>query len=232
MREWIVRVMLVPPEPHVPEGSPDSVRVFRAGANYYRLRLIAWAAANAAILAGLLGAAVVFANAMPRMPGWGQTAARLTVWLSFTLFAATLPVTYLHQRLNYELRWYIVTDRSLRIRGGIVFLQEMTMMFANIQDIRVTAGPLQNLLGLADVEVHAAGGSAGPHGTSTGHVARFEAVDNANAIRDLMVERLRKYKDSGLGEHAAPAGALHEAQAMLEEARSLRSSLAAGAGAA
>ena len=60
------------------------------------------------------------------------------------------------QRLNYELRWYIVTDRSLRIRIGIWIVEEITMTFDNIQDLRITAGPPQGWLGLAALELSSA----------------------------------------------------------------------------
>ena len=73
------------------------------------------------------------------------------------------------------------------------------MTYGNIQEIRVTAGPLQHLLGLADVEVQAAGGGGEKHDRK-GHVGHFEGVSNAAAIRDLIVERLRHYRDSGLGD--------------------------------
>ena len=70
-----------------------------------------------------------------------------------------LPYSYLMQPLNYELRWYIVTDRSLRIPSGIWSVEEITMTFANIQDLRITAGPLLGWLGLADLEVSSTGSS-------------------------------------------------------------------------
>ena len=58
------------------------------------------------------------------------------------------PFSYMLQRLNYELRWYIMTDRSLRIRSGIWSVEEIAMTFANIQDLQITAGPVQGWLGL------------------------------------------------------------------------------------
>ena len=61
-------------------------------------------------------------------------------------------------RLDYEQRWYVVTDRSLRLRTGVWSVREMTMSFANLQQITVTQGPLQRLLGLADVRFQSAGG--------------------------------------------------------------------------
>ncbi len=139
--------------------------------------------------------------------------------------------TYFEQKLNFDLRWYIVTDRSLRVRQGIWSTQELTTTFANIQEIRVSAGPLQKLMGLADLEIHSAGGgSTGPHGRSSGHVARFSGLDNADQIRDYVVDCLRHYRDSGLGEaekHAAQetAGTLEAAQSVLAETRALRATL-------
>jgi hypothetical protein len=79
---------------------------------------------------------------------------------------------------DQQLRWYVVTDRCLRVRGGILNVHEITTTFANIQEVRLSSGPLQKLLGLADVEVHSAGGGSGK-GSSDSHVARFEGVDNA-----------------------------------------------------
>ena len=159
------------------------------------------------------------------------------IWLAVEagavgMFVASIPITYFLQRLNYEMRWYIVTDRSLRIRSGVVWLQEITMTFANIQGIRVNANPIERLLGLANVEVHSAGGGDTAHGEpSSGHVGKFAGVDNAEAIRDLLVERLRVYRDSGLGEKTAEAReplSLSAAREVLRETRALRNSLASG----
>src|SRR3954469_5686067 len=92
-----------------------------------------------------------------------------TIWWTLEagavgMLVASIPITYFLQRLNYEMRWYIVTDRSLRIRIGVVWVQEITMTFANIQAIRVNANPIERLLGLANVEVRSAGGSNGADG--------------------------------------------------------------------
>jgi membrane protein YdbS with pleckstrin-like domain len=148
-----------------------------------------------------------------------------------TAFLVSALFTFLQQRMNYELRWYVVTDRCLRVRSGILNVHEITTTFANIQEVRLSAGPLQKLLGLADVEVHSAGGGSGK-GSSGSHVARFEGVDNAPEIRDFILIRLAQYRDSGLGEkdHSSPLafseGSQAAAQAILTEARALRAALA------
>jgi hypothetical protein len=44
----------VPPEPKPPRGSPDSVRVFRAARNFYRLLVVKWCLAQATVVFGVL----------------------------------------------------------------------------------------------------------------------------------------------------------------------------------
>jgi membrane protein YdbS with pleckstrin-like domain len=227
-RRALLQLLRVPAEPHPPEGSPGSVLVFRAGRNFYRWRVMVWAWSNLVALVLAFVSYVSISAAMRKVPPWAIQLLNVVELAGLISLLAGVWITYLALRLNYELRWYMVTDRSLRIRRGIWSVEELTMTFANIQEIRVAAGPLQNWLGLADVEVHAAGGgSVNAHGQPTGgHKAVFEGVDNANEIRDLLVERLRVYRDSGLGEatvSTAPAAdALSAARLVLEETRALR----------
>ena len=229
VKDVVLRLARVPAEPHVPEGAEESVRVFNAGRKYFVLRLILWGLGNAVAAVGLF---VVFGfSFVPRLPPLVRT-----IWLAVDvgaagLFLASIPITYFLQRLNYEMRWYIVTDRSLRIRSGVVWLQEMTMTFANIQEVRVNANPIEQWLGLANVEVRSAGGGdSSAHGMpSSGHVGKFEGVDNAEAIRDLIVERLRAYRDSGLGEKTVESReplALSAAREVLQETKALRDAFA------
>jgi uncharacterized membrane protein YdbT with pleckstrin-like domain len=109
-------------------------------------------------------------------------------------------------------------------------VSELTMTYSNIQEIRVAAGPLQNALGLADVEVQAAGGGGGEKHRRSGHTGRFEGLSNANAIRDLIADRVRQYRDSGLGDApteltADEPSAVAAAQTMLDEVRALRAAV-------
>lgn len=157
---------------------------------------------------------------------------------SFVLFGflASLPFTFAVVRLDYELRWYLVTDRSLRIRQGITQLHEMTMSFANIQQVAVRQNPVQRLLGIADLQVQSAGGGAatprgGPLADSL-HNGMFHGVDNAVEIRDLILERLRAFREAGLGDpddaasHAPGEPTLRDAaRELLVEAQALRRTL-------
>lgn len=180
---------------------------------------------------------------LARLPGWCFVLLWIFEFTGFLLYLVQLPFTYAMRRLDYETRWYAVTDRSLRIRTGLMRLQESTMSFANIQQIELKQGPVQRLLALGDVRVQSAGGGGGndPHQRSENllHLGVFQSVDNAQEIRDLILERLHQFRAAGLGDpdeaatHAAPppvnppstAAAVTAARELLAEAQALRRSL-------
>lgn len=236
-RGLLLRVMRVPPEPATPPG--DGTRVFRAGRNYFRYKLVTWFVAQLAAATGLVFAFWFAANV--RVPGVPEKVMFAIEILGAIGFIAQLPFSLLVTVLDFEMRWYIVTDRSLRIREGITSVHEKTMTFANIQNIVVRQGPLQRVLGIADVEVRNAGGGSGDeqkHAQGAGdpvHVGYFRGVDDADAIRNILLDGVRSQRDAGLGDpddvaHAGPAPQgdddLDLAAAMLlAEARALRAAV-------
>ncbi len=315
IRQQVLRFLRVPHDPTPPFGAAGSVRVFRAGKNYYKLRLARWGIGQFGALIGLAVSLVFFAwfkaevaadirnreqaeaaalaaksNPAPaqvapsapaptavapgaakvensakaaptrkptrtkrdprrefemlaaRTPRWFiPVIAAFEIW-GVLLFLGQLPITFAAVRLDFEMHWYIVTDRSLRIRTGLVSLQESTMSFANLQQVEVKQGPLQRLLGLADVHVQSAGGGGehqpGQRGDSL-HTGIFHSVNNATEIRDLILERLRQFRQAGLGDpddhhaiapvavaDASDGDTLAAARELLAEARALRQSVA------
>ena len=238
VRAAVLKLFKVPPEPELPAGSPGSVRTFRAAPNFFKLRLLVWGARQAAALAGLVVFIVAWQVAGSGVPRELDITVNVVKGFSILLFLAQLPVTYAMVRLDWEMRWYIATDRSLRIRAGIWHVQEMTMTFANIQQISVHQGPLQRLLGIYDLEVSTAGGGAPAHPahgglTNAGHRGFLHGIDNAPEIRDMMLERLRRLRDTGLGDPDEPevaelpanekaAPVLVAARELLREAQALR----------
>lgn len=308
LRNVVLRITRVPGEPHPPLGAPGSVRIFRAGKNYYNLRLFAWGFTQFGAVIGIMfslwflrtldtgvaelkqerekaiaaeSAKAAQPPAVQPAPGavpapetkpaqaasatkakvrrnWRQSdgVARglshwpawlipLLHWIEYGaifLFLCQIPVTFAATRLEYEQHWYIVTDRSLRIRTGLFSLQESTMSFANLQQVEVQQGPLQRVLGLANVRVQSAGGGATErpgHAGDSLHTGVFHGVENANEIRDLILERLRRFRQAGLGDpddhgHApevspvrepANGDALAAAREVLVETRALRAAL-------
>ena len=200
---WLLRV---PPEPHDPMGDVQSLRVFRAAPGYLRYITLGWLISQLALL---LGGLIVFSSLLFASAASGAASALVMVLglLALLVFLSQAALTYFSLRLNYEMRWYKVTDRSLRIRAGVWHVHEMTMTFANVQNISITQGPLERLFGISDVRVETAGGGghSGPHGTSERlganlHTAVFRGVDDAEEIRDLMLARLRRVRGAGLGD--------------------------------
>ncbi|MDD3119579.1 MAG: PH domain-containing protein [Victivallales bacterium] len=217
MYEWLKKQMLrllkVPSEPDDPMGDVQSLRVFRASYNFFRYRFYCWLIKNTiglffAAVAGLIFGLSYYRHLTQK---FGSDSA----WLAVLLLAAVFLlyswcqtfISYMAMRLDYELRWYKVSDRSMRIREGVVMVREMTMTFANIQNISIVQGPIQRLFGIADLKVESAGGGGGmPTATAKGmpetlgfHVAYFRGIDNAEEIRDLMRVRLEKIRSAGLG---------------------------------
>src|SRR5688572_30732871 len=143
IRSELLAFMQVPPAPSAPLGDQD-VRVFRAAPNFFRYRVARWIIGN---LGGLVGVivGVGFLRAIPER----YTQPTLMMW--FTIFEVAGILLFTLQalwtlallRLDYEQRWYLVSDRSLRIREGLVRMHEKTMTFANIQNVSIQQGPLQ-----------------------------------------------------------------------------------------
>ncbi len=229
-RETVLRVMRVPPTPAPPPGSPP--RVFRAAPNFYALRLIRWALTQVLAVAGLLWAIYfvswVAGTKTPKLVVWFLQASEVFAW---TVFVAELGFGWMVVRLDYEMRWYMLSDRAIRIREGIATVREKTIALANIQNIAIRQGPLQRFLGIADVEVKTAGGGGSSSDMEGGrkhaepmHVGYFRGVDNAEEIRDLLREGVRRQRDTGLGDpdEAVDHGVAAAADDLLREARALR----------
>lgn len=210
LRAWCERVLRIPGDPEPPPGDEAHTQRFRAAPNYYRYLIAVWGLKTAALLVVLLTMEIgplvaVFGTRLheKHLP----TALLLGLPQLVILFFLVGPLfSGLLVRLDFEKRWYLVTDRSLRLREGILNVREMTITFANIQNISISQGPLQRLLGIADLRIDTAGGASpsrkGHKGkTESLHTAFFRGVDNANAIRELVQKRLRELKDSGLGDH-------------------------------
>jgi membrane protein YdbS with pleckstrin-like domain len=224
-RALALRVMRCPEgPPDPPAGSHASVEVFRASPRYlgYRLALF-WIGSTLLWLVwwGLCAAALLEDE---------PAALGLVLALGLFLLAAQL-VAYFCLRLDYDLRYYVVTDRSLRTRHGALIVREMTVTHANVQNLRVVQGPIQKLFGLFTLRVDTAGGGAaqGHHQRDTGHAVCFEGIADAHAIRDLILAHLRQRgRDAGLGDPDDPGGpARATSPRVLDALRAVRDSAAA-----
>lgn len=251
----LLDVLRTPPQPDPPLGAADSLRIFRASKNYLTYRRLAWGLRQAVAISAIAAYFVVdlvigISNAAERV--FGATPDRYwmnpdTFWAGvqalelFALFVllVQMPITFFLTQLDYDYRWYMTTDRSLRIREGVAQVQEQTMMLANVQNVAIRQGPIQRWLGISDVEVRSAGGGGGKQkgpehqvGGPDLHLCYFRGVSNAEEIRDLILDRLRRLRDAGLGDpddhavEAADGNPVDAAQLLLEEAKALRRCLA------
>jgi membrane protein YdbS with pleckstrin-like domain len=193
--ELVARFLAVPPAPDAPPGDEGATRVFRASSRYYYYRLVAWAARQVLVLVALFSAATSLSKV-----GLSDIISMIGV----PVLLLELLISYAAVRLDYEKRWYLVTNRSLRIREGVVRVSEITISFANIQNVSISQGPVQRMLGISDLRVDTAGGggaiAVAAQSDAVMHTAFFRGVDNAERIRELIQVQLRGHKDSGLGD--------------------------------
>jgi uncharacterized membrane protein YdbT with pleckstrin-like domain len=246
MRKWLFKWLKIPAEPEPPAGSHESVRVFRAAKNFYYLLLVKWGIKQISLLVGILFSLYMLDQWSRQMNETLVLVISVFEWIGVAGYLCQIPLSLALVKLDYELRWYIVTDRSLRIRSGIWDIREMTMTCANIQQASVSQGPLQRLLGISDLLVRTAGGGSGgevEHQHQKGaselmHVAYFHGVDNAEEIKELIQERMKQFNDAGLGDPdeddeagageiavAGPPEILLAARDFADQARALRDSL-------
>lgn len=122
------------------------------------------------------------------------------------LFIIVAPdiVAYIAIHLRYDTMWYVMTDRSLRIRNGIWSIHEVTITFENVQNLKVQQGPLQRHYGIANLIVETAGAGAvpGKGGPSITNRGIIEGVSNAEELRERILSRLKQSSSAGLGDDA------------------------------
>lgn len=238
-RDTLLRYLRVPPTPEPPPGSPP--RVFRAAPRFLTLLLLQWGLKQLVAIVGVFWAIYFFSFLTAQdIPNFALWMMRIGEAFAVAALVFNAVLGWMIVRLDYDLRWYMLSDRAIRIREGIITIREKTIALANIQNIAVKQGPLQRFLGIADVEVKTAGGGGSSgEGGKKGHVAEplhvayFRGVDNAGQIRDLLREGVRRQKDAGLGdpdeEVVVAAGGVSEAvNELLAEARALRQAVGAG----
>ena len=185
--------------PEAPVG--EHPEMFRASSKHLTYLLALWAlrtgVTGMALLVPLAVAAVALAQRQD-MPGL----AIALVVVFVVLFGAFAFVGYASIRLDWEMRWYVLTDRSLRIREGIVLMREVTLTLANVQELKVSQGPIQRALGITDLIVDTAGGgaAAGAKGSIDSHHGVLRGVENGSDLRSRIESRVKQRRGAGLGD--------------------------------
>lgn len=226
LAEWFK----VPHEPPtLPTGPGDHLDQFRPAPGYLRyLKLFFWIG----LVAFDLVLTVLWLASFAVSPLLG---ALLAVPY---LVVAILPdiIVYVGIHLRYDTTWYVLSNRSVRIRREIWTITETTITFENVQDVKIERGPVQRFYGISDIIIQTAGGGGGGGGegasTGTTHVGHIEGVADAPRIRDLIMSRVRQSRTAGLGDEHVSTEAQHTrvsqpawSPAHLEALRDIRQSL-------
>lgn len=188
----LLKLNLAPP--HLPEGS-TLVRELRPSSSWlaYRYLQVLIGLLNQFIGVGVM--AVVFVTKLGKA---GVALALALAVVEFFVVGFALVVA----RVDYDLRHYLVGDRSLRVAQGAWKREEVTLSYANVQNIEVLQGPLERLFGFKSLTVSTAGSDGSPQDDAS-HLVTLVGLENADELRELILGMLRQHKDSGLGD-AAP----------------------------
>lgn len=189
----------------VPEGPPELpisndqrfVQSFRPSNGFLKYLKIQFWVALFAMDIFFIGAWIAIAIAFPIV-------GVLITPLALAIIILPDVIAYIAIHLKYDSTWYVMTDRSLRIRRGIWTIHETTLTYENIQNVKVVQGPLERYFGIANVIVETAGGGGGAdaaHGGQGTHVGRIEGVDNAPQLREWIMSRTASSSSTGLGNH-------------------------------
>lgn len=235
VRRLLKRFLLVSDAaPEAPLG--EHPEVFRASRKHLTYLVVGWALKHgfvwlvtaSAIVGGIVAVAV---GGHDTWIAWVLGIGALVWLVTFSL------VGYASIRLDWDMRWYILTDRSLRIREGIVFMREVTLTLANVQELKVSQGPIQRALGITDLVVDTAGGGASAAAGKAsiyGHHGILRGVDGGGELRAKIEARVKQRRGAGLGDpddhadHAPASGAAGSGdlvtalRAVRDEARRLR----------
>lgn len=97
-----------------------------------------------------------------------------------------LPYLY----FRYHTLRYTFDEEGIHMRVGILFRREVNLTYARIQDIHLRSGVIQRWLGLADIQIQTASGSADAE-------LVIEGFKEYEAIRDFLYTRMRGYHVPG-----------------------------------
>ncbi len=214
--------------------------------------LLQWAGAQLSALIGVVVTVTAFDYTVWLPNGVGQWVDIFSSWADATRwvpeewrwvvplvaiggFIVQFPISLLSVWLNWRATWYVVTDQGVQLHHGMWTAHEDSMRFANIQQVMLNQGPVQRLLGLADVVLGTAGqrttGENDDDDDKRKQRGRFRDLEHDQAQQ--LLTQVRAHLPGA--EPALPAGpapappplpaALDAARHALAEARALRAGL-------
>jgi membrane protein YdbS with pleckstrin-like domain len=129
------------------------------------------------------------------LPIWGLITAPL--WLALIVLPDIIAYIAIH--LAYDTTWYVLSDRSMRVRRGVWTIHETTITFENVQNVNIVQGPMQRWFGFANLSVSTAGGGSTSEASTLGaHSGWLEGITNAPELRQRILEKAQH--NAGLGD--------------------------------
>jgi putative membrane protein len=113
--------------------------------------------------------------------------------LSGPFIVFSLPVLL----FRYYTLKYRFDSEGISMKWGFIFRREVNLTYARIQDIHLTSGVIQRWLGLADLKIQTASGSAEPEMT-------IEGIVEYEKLRDFLYAEMRGYRELSSTRRAAP----------------------------
>lgn len=194
----LVRAFRVPEEPpSVPGTAGADARVLRPSPGFLRsLKLSLGFVLSLVGLAALVVPALLLASS--------PAAAAAALLLVLLLLGGAAAIGWVAIHLRYDTTWYVLTERAVRTRRGIWTIRETTLTFENVQNVRVSQGPVQRWCGISDLVLETAGSAvpSGKKGHEAGGAQRtvLEGISAPQRVRDLVLERVRRSRSAGLGD--------------------------------
>ncbi|GAB1489477.1 hypothetical protein MASR2M8_19300 [Opitutaceae bacterium] len=115
------------------------------------------------------------------------------LWTYYVLFSLMIlpaaPVLLVMLWFRYQTLRYRFTDEGLSMSWGILFRREVIIQYARIQDIHLRSNVVERWLGLGQVLIQTASGSAAPEMT-------IEGLKEFEAVRDFLYGRMRGVKQA------------------------------------
>ncbi len=212
-RRWL---RLPKGNPSVPAGNPASVKTWNPAEGYLSYQMLGfWLSAVPLLLtclgsfvsAGIVPALMARENEIPEalVP---LVAVGFVAFGLLMLFVAAFNYAVVH--LELDMLRYTLTDRAIRLRRGVLAVEEVTLSYANIQNVKYNQGPVQRYFGIGDLIVETAGGGGvNPQQPGAGlhHRGLIKGVGNPEALRDMILERVRKVRGGGGLGDASPTKA-------------------------
>lgn len=134
-------------------------------------------------------------------------------------FFVMFPVLF----FRYHTLHYKFDSEGITMRWGILFRKEIHLTYARIQDIHLVSGVIQRWLGLGNIQIQTASGSAAAEMV-------IEGLTEYEELRDFIYAKMRGYKEGESEENeenAADSGneALDILRKILEEIKISRENL-------